>query len=105
MLAFGAPPFHSAEESDGFFNFLKSRPSSLDFFKYHPHTKDLYRAGKIPVSFMEILLLMLRADPASRLQDVSGLLFSEFFRCADIESQMIEGTQTLVEYARAFTQL
>lgn len=105
MLAFGAPPFHSAEESDGFFNFLKSRPSSLDFFKYHPHTRDLYRAGKIPVSFMEILLCMLCADPASRLQDVSSLLYSDFFQCADVESQMIAGTQALVEYTRAFNQL
>ena len=64
MLAFGTPPFHSAESSDGFFHFLKARPDSLDFFKFHPHTRMLFRANKIPVSFMKMLLAMLRADPS-----------------------------------------
>jgi serine/threonine protein kinase len=67
MLAFGVPPFHSAEMSDGFFAFLKARPDSLDFFKFHPHTRTLFRDGKIPVSFMKMLLAMLRAEPSSRV--------------------------------------
>ena len=43
ILAFGAPPFHSAQMSDAYFKFLKMRPHSLDFFKFHPHTKILYK--------------------------------------------------------------
>jgi len=51
MLAFGAPPFHSAEFSDSYFSFIKLRPGNLDFFKYHPHTRNLFRNNKIPESF------------------------------------------------------
>lgn len=64
MLAFGAPPFHSAEMSDGFYSFLKSRPGSTDFFKFHPHTRNLYRANKIPQSFMTMLIKMLAPEPS-----------------------------------------
>lgn len=39
MLAFGAPPFQSAEYSDSFYSFLKMRPGSTDFFRFHPHTR------------------------------------------------------------------
>lgn len=48
MLAFGVPPFNSAEMSDGFFAFLKHRPNNLDFYKFHPHTRNLFRDNKIP---------------------------------------------------------
>jgi serine/threonine protein kinase len=51
MLAFGAPPFHSAEFSDSYFSFIKLRPGNLDFFKYHPHTRNLFRDKNIPESF------------------------------------------------------
>jgi len=70
VLAFGVPPFHTAEMSDGYFCFLKSRPESLDFFKYHPNTRMLYRENKIPLSFMKLLLAMLRAEPNQRVSSV-----------------------------------
>jgi len=37
MLAFGAPPFQSAQQTDSFYSFLKMRPEM--FFKFHPHTR------------------------------------------------------------------
>jgi serine/threonine protein kinase len=67
MLAFGAPPFHSAEFSDSYFSFIKLRPGNLDFFKYHPHTRSLYRDNKIPVSFQKMLIDMLMAEPSQRV--------------------------------------
>jgi hypothetical protein len=67
MLAFGAPPFHSAELSDGFFSFLKMRPDSTDFFRFHPHTRNLYHENKIPESLMKMILAMLRAEPSQRI--------------------------------------
>jgi len=67
MLAFGAPPFNSAEMSDGYFAFLKQRPDSIDFFKFHPITRLLFRENKIPVSFMKMLLGMLHAEPTKRI--------------------------------------
>jgi serine/threonine protein kinase len=50
MLAFGMPPFHSAEITDSYFSFLRLRPGDSDFFKFHPHTQQLYKEGKIPLS-------------------------------------------------------
>ena len=50
MLAFGAPPFHTAQLDDLYFSFLKVKPNT-EFFKFHPHTRNLYREGKIPLSF------------------------------------------------------
>ena len=64
MLAFGTPPFHSAENSDSFFTFLKIKPGHTDFFKFHPHTRNLFREGKIPISFMKMLLTMLMTEPS-----------------------------------------
>lgn len=64
MLAFGAPPFHSAEFSDSYFSFIKLRPGNLDFFKYHPHTRNLFRDKKIPESFQKLLIDMLMAEPS-----------------------------------------
>ena len=63
MIAFGAPPFNCANISDGFFSFLKMRPTSTDFFKFHPHTRQLFRDKRIPESFMQMLLAMLKAEP------------------------------------------
>lgn len=83
MLAFGVPPFHSAEMSDGFFAFLKARPDSLDFFKFHPHTRTLYRDNKIPTTFMKMLLEMLCAEPTQRVQQVEQLLTFDFFKSID----------------------
>ena len=45
ILAFGAPPFHTAQMSDVYFKFLAKKPGSLDFFKHHPHTKLLHKLG------------------------------------------------------------
>jgi serine/threonine protein kinase len=42
MMAFGAPPFQSAEFSDGYFSYLKLRPGNTDFFKFHPHKTALF---------------------------------------------------------------
>jgi len=51
MIAFGVPPFHEAVPSDNYFTYLRLRPGNTDFFKYHPHTKELYLQGKIPKNF------------------------------------------------------
>ncbi len=51
MIAFGVPPFHEAVLSDNYFTYLRLKPGNTDFFKYHPHTKELYHQGKIPKSF------------------------------------------------------
>ena len=48
VLAFGAPPFQSADESEGYFCFLKSRPGSKDFFRFHEKTRSLFSSKKIP---------------------------------------------------------
>ena len=63
MLAFGAPPFHSAEMTDCYFSYLLLKPGNIEFFKYHPHTRQLFRDKKIPQSFMELLISMLMAEP------------------------------------------
>jgi eukaryotic-like serine/threonine-protein kinase len=47
IMTFGAPPFHSAQPQDTYFKFLKMKPGSTDFFKFHPHTRVLYREGLI----------------------------------------------------------
>lgn len=95
MLAFGVPPFHSAEMSDGFFCFLKSRPDSLDFFKFHPHTRMLFRDNQIPIPFMKLLLAMLRAEPSQRVSSVEQLLTYEFFSGIDHQQEMASGPQYL----------
>jgi len=43
ILAFGAPPFRAAVKNDIYFNFLDTKPGNTDFFKYHPHTKLLFK--------------------------------------------------------------
>ena len=91
MLAFGVPPFASAELKDGFFSFLKARPDSMDFFKFHPHTRLLYRDGKIPEGFMMLLLAMLKADPSQRVQQVEQLLSFDFFHALDHQKEMNMG--------------
>jgi serine/threonine protein kinase len=80
MLAFGAPPFHAAVNTDCYFSFLVLRPGNKDFFKYHPHTRQLFRDKKIPESFMDLLLSMLMVEPARRIQDAGQLLESEFLQ-------------------------
>lgn len=92
MLAFGAPPFNSAEMSDGYFAFLKQRPDSIDFFKFHPHTRLLFRENKIPMSFMKMLLAMLHAEPTKRVQQVEQLFAYEFFSTVDdVQTEMQSG--------------
>ena len=80
MLAFGAPPFHAAVNTDGFFSFLVLKPGNSDFFKFHPHTRLLFRDKKIPQSFMDLLLAMLMVEPSTRVQEVGKLLDFEFFK-------------------------
>ena len=70
MLAFGAPPFHAAVSSDCYFSFLALKPGDTDIFKYHPHTRYLYRDGKIPESFMNLLLSMLMVNPEYRINNL-----------------------------------
>lgn len=70
MLAFGAPPFHAAVNTDCYFSYLVLKPGNTDFFKYHPHTRQLFRDKKIPQSFMDLLVAMLMVEPARRIQDV-----------------------------------
>lgn len=79
MLAFGAPPFHSAENTDPYFSFLVLKPGNCDFFKFHPHTRLLCRDKKIPQSFMDLLMAMLMVEPTNRVQEVGKLLEFEFF--------------------------
>lgn len=67
ILAFGAPPFHKAESSDVYFKFLKEKPGSLDFFKFHPHTKKLYANGLLSHSLQKMLIKMLAPRPEDRL--------------------------------------
>ena len=63
MIAFGSPPFQSAEFSDSFFNFLKMRPGNKDFFRFHPHTRSLFSSHKIPHELQDLLLEMLKVEP------------------------------------------
>ena len=69
ILAFGAPPFHNATKSDTYFRFLKMKQGSKDFFKFHPHTRTLYREGQIDESLMELLLALMTVDPNQRVND------------------------------------
>lgn len=38
-IAFGAPPFHVANNSDLHFRYIQLKPGSFDFFKFHPNTR------------------------------------------------------------------
>jgi len=67
ILAFGAPPFHSAEYSDTYFRYLKMKPGSTDYFKFHPHSRALYAKGLIDDSLQTLLISMLQADPQNRV--------------------------------------
>ena len=97
MLAFGAPPFNSAEFSDGFFSFLKMRPDSTDFFKFHPHTRQLYRDNKLSESFMRMLLAMLKAEPTSRVQRADDLLSFAFFEdVEDVQQELNYGATNII---------
>ena len=50
-LAFGAPAFNEATKHDLFFKYLQQKPDGSGFFKLHPHTKKLQRAGLITEEF------------------------------------------------------
>ena len=67
MLAFGAPPFHSAVNTDSFYSFLALQPGNINFFRFHPHTRSLFSSKKIPQSFMDLLLKMLMVKPGDRV--------------------------------------
>ena len=66
ILAFGAPPFHSAESSDSYYKLMKQR-GSKEFFRYHPHSKVLFKQNDIEDDLMTLLLAMLNPDPAKRV--------------------------------------
>lgn len=83
VLAFGAPPFKAAVSNDIYFNYLAMKPGNKDFFKYHPHTKLLYKAGKIPESFIDLMIKMLMAKPENRVKKLSELLESDFLKLAE----------------------
>uniref|UniRef100_A0A7S3CNF7 Protein kinase domain-containing protein n=1 Tax=Strombidium rassoulzadegani TaxID=1082188 RepID=A0A7S3CNF7_9SPIT len=80
MMAFGAPPFSEATMNDGFFSFIKLRPGNTDFFKFHPHTRQLFRAKAIPENFQRLLLAMLMHEPSKRVQRVQDLREFDFFK-------------------------
>ena len=79
ILAFGAPPFHSADKSDTYFRILHMKPGTTDFFKFHPHTRTHFREGAIDKDLMNLIIRMLTADPANRIQSVLELKKAEFF--------------------------
>jgi len=83
MLAFGAPPFHSAVNTDPYFSCLKIKPGNTDFFKFHPHTRNLFNKKLIPQCFMDLLLAMLMVEPSKRVQEVGKLLEFDFFTCEE----------------------
>lgn len=80
ILAFGAPPFKAAVKNDIYFNFLDMKPGNTDFFKYHPHTKLLYKQAKIPASFIDLMMGLLMAKPESRTVELEKLLEYEFLK-------------------------
>ena len=38
-IAFGAPPFHVANNSDNYFRYIHLKPGNHDFFKFHPNSR------------------------------------------------------------------
>ena len=94
MLAFGAPPFHSAVNTDSFFSFLALQPGNSNFFRFHPHTRGLFSSKKIPQSFMDLLLKMLMVKPADRVQEPAELLDFAFFAEQQDEDEAEEENTT-----------
>ena len=74
MLTFGAPPFHSATPQDTYFKYLKLKPGNTEFFKFHPHTRVLYRENQIPLSLQKLLITMMNPEPNMRIQNLDDLL-------------------------------
>mmetsp|Transcript_14140 Transcript_14140/g.22042 ORF Transcript_14140/g.22042 Transcript_14140/m.22042 type:complete len:133 (-) Transcript_14140:90-488(-) len=96
ILAFGAPPFHSAQMSDSYFKFLRARPQSLDFFKGHPHTKALYKQGYLSESLMRLLLSLLAPEPSQRMTNLEDLFSFEFMQPSGNEGSLeAQGAQLL----------
>lgn len=77
ILAFGAPPFHQAQKTDTYFKFIKQKPGSPDFFKFHPHTRTLFRDNKLDQGMLHLILSMLHVDPQQRpsIEEVSQFPF------------------------------
>ena len=42
MLAFGAPPFHAAVNTDCYFSYLVLKPGNTDFFNVYQDTEQLF---------------------------------------------------------------
>ena len=55
------------------------KPGSIDFFKFHPHTRTHFREGAIDGNLMNLIIRMLSADPANRIQSTQELKKAEFF--------------------------
>ena len=103
MMAFGAPPFQSAQHQlDSYFYFLKMKPGNTDFFRFHPHTRQLYRDGLIPECFMKMILSMLVAEPSQRIQKIDSLKDFEFFNSEGNQNQtyekMEQGAKGLIQH-------
>ena len=78
ILAFGAPPFHQAQDSDSYFQFLKAQPKGWNFFESHPHTMELCKKGLLSESLMQMLMSMLQPDPKDRMQNLQEIFSYNF---------------------------
>lgn len=87
ILAFGVPPFHSATKQDTYFRFLKQKPGSKDFFKYHPHTRQAFREGKLDEGLMDLLLALLTADPERRVSSTHDLMQFEYLASSNLNAE------------------
>jgi serine/threonine protein kinase len=86
ILAFGAPPFHTAETSDPYFMMLTRQASTRDFFKVHPHTKKLFHQGLLDRGIIDLLGSMLHPDPLKRVKSLADLFANDFMTGASSRS-------------------
>lgn len=83
ILAFGMPPFHQATTKDPYFKLLIRKPEqplNFNFFRFHPHTRVLYREDKIEKDFMTLLLALLQVDPQDRIKNINELYHFDFMQ-------------------------
>lgn len=83
ILAFGAPPFHAAQSTDSYYKLMKQR-GTKEFFRYHPHSKALYKQSEIDEGLMAMLLAMLSPDPCKRVQNIEELKQFAFLKNSGI---------------------
>lgn len=83
ILAFGMPPFHQATTKDPYFKLLIRKPEqavNFNFFRFHPHTRVLYREDKIDKALMTLLLALMQVDPQDRVNNINELYDFEFLQ-------------------------